>query len=169
MRTRELHIHNGFVFEHRLRFYVFTALALAGVIFSGQLLALAIVLVGVIGITAKQGTQVNTRSGRYRRYRSVFGLRAGAWQEIGESEVLLLLPINTRTHFGSHAGQQSYTDQKLWVLYIAGANHRNKQDIGRSTNKATLLEAVEELETKTIFRLESYSPTVTIKTRLRKK
>tara|TARA_B110000879_G_scaffold65799_1_gene92328 strand:+ start:514 stop:675 length:162 start_codon:yes stop_codon:yes gene_type:complete len=39
VRTRELHIHNGFVFEHRLMFYVFTALAIAGVIFSGQLLA----------------------------------------------------------------------------------------------------------------------------------
>ena len=39
MRTRELHIHNGFVLEHRLMFYVFTALAIAGVIFSGQLLA----------------------------------------------------------------------------------------------------------------------------------
>ena len=39
MRNRELHIHNGFVFEHRLMFYVFTALAIAGVIFSGQLLA----------------------------------------------------------------------------------------------------------------------------------
>lgn len=45
MRTRELHIDNGFVFEHRLRFYVFTALALAGVVISGQLLALAIPLV----------------------------------------------------------------------------------------------------------------------------
>jgi hypothetical protein len=37
--TRELHIHNSFVFEHRLRFYVFTVLALAGVMVSEQLLA----------------------------------------------------------------------------------------------------------------------------------
>jgi len=169
VRTRELHIDNGFVFEHRFRFYVFTALALVGVVISGQLLALAIPLVGVVGITAKQGTQVNTKSGRYRKYRSAFGVRTGAWQEIDESEVLLLLPMNTRTHFGSHAGQQSYTEQKRWVLYIASANHRNKQDIGRSTSKATLLEAVEELETKTNFRLESYLPQVTAKTRRRNK
>ena len=169
MCTRELHIHNGFVFEHRLRFYVFTVLALAGVMVSGQLLALAIVLVGVAGITAKQGTQFNTRSGEYRRYMSVFGLRTGAWQAIGESKALLLIPINTRTHFGSHAGQQSYTEQKLWVLYTANPNHRNKQDIGRSTNKAALLDVVKELETNTSFRLESYSPTVSIKTRLRNK
>ena len=39
MCTRELHIHNSFVFEHRLRFYVFTVLALAGVMVSEQLLA----------------------------------------------------------------------------------------------------------------------------------
>ncbi len=96
MRTRELHIDNGFVFEHRFRFYVFTALALVGVVISGQLLALAIPLFGVVGITAKQGTQVNTKSGRYRKYRSVFGVRTGAWQEIDESEVLLLLPMNTQ-------------------------------------------------------------------------
>jgi len=96
VRTRELHIDNGFVFEHRFRFYVFTALALVGVVISGQLLALAIPLFGVVGITAKQGTQVNTKSGRYRKYRSVFGVRTGAWQEIDESEVLLLLPMNTQ-------------------------------------------------------------------------
>tara|TARA_B100000768_G_C11157793_1_gene323190 strand:+ start:146 stop:472 length:327 start_codon:yes stop_codon:yes gene_type:complete len=75
---------------------VFTALALVGVVISGQLLALAIPLFGVVGITAKQGTQVNTKSGRYRKYRSVFGVRTGAWQEIDESEVLLLLPMNTQ-------------------------------------------------------------------------
>ena len=42
MCTRELHIHNSFVFEHRLRFYVFTVLALAGVMVSGQLLAYSV-------------------------------------------------------------------------------------------------------------------------------
>jgi hypothetical protein len=135
----EVHLRNGREFPYPFRFYLVIAVAVIGTVLTGQFLALAFALIGGYGLTARRGTVV--RSGSYKRYFSVFGVRFGSFETLPSEAALVLL----------------------------NAKHRGKISFGKSENKSELEDKAAAIQAISGVPLEAYNPVVSPTTRRRKR
>ena len=167
MSINEVHIQNGREFPYPFRFYLVIAIAVIGTVITGQFLALAFALIGLYGLTARRGTVV--RSGSYKRYFSVFGVRFGSFEALPSDAALVLLNVNYTVRGGTHGGQVSMQNEGIWELFLVNAKHRGKISFGKSENKSELEDKAAAIQGLTGVRLEHYNPAISPNTRRRKR
>ncbi len=167
MSINEVHLRNGREFPYPFRFYLVIAVAVIGTVLTGQFLALAFALIGGYGLTARRGTVV--RSGSYKRYFSVFGVRFGSFEALPSEAALVLLNVNYTMRGGSHGGQINVQHEGLWELFLVNAKHRGKISFGKSENKSELEDKAAAIQAISGIPLEAYNPVVSPTTRRRKR
>ena len=167
MSTKQIDIKNGRVFPEPFRFYLLVGIILISTIVAGEVIGLVFLLIPILGISARRGTQFKGAS--YRRYFSVFGLKLGFWEQVKEGEALVLLGLHMRSQFGSYGGLLSTKEEKVWTLYLVDAKHRNKRDLGISLNKEELTRKAMEVAANSSLELVPYAPVISQQSQARKR
>ena len=167
MSTKEIDIKNGRAFPEPFRFYLLIGIICVSTVAAGEYIGFRFLMIPVLGITARRGTQFKGAS--YRRYLSVFGLKFGSWDQVKEGEALVLLGLNMSSQFGSYGGLLSTKEEKVWTLYLVDAKHRNKRDLGTSLNKEDLTQIAMEVAANSPLELVPYAPVISQQTQSRKR
>lgn len=167
MSTKEIDIKNGRAFPEPFRFYLLIGIICVSTIVAGEYVGFGFLLIPVLGITARRGSQF--RGGSYRRYFSVLGLKFGSWEQVKEGEAMVLLGLNMTSQFGSYGGLLSTKEEKVWTLYLVDAKHRNKRDIGISLDKEELTQKAMEVIANSPLELVPYAPVISHQTQSRKR
>jgi len=165
--TREIDIKNGKAFPEPFRFYLLFGIICISTFIVGEYLAFGFLLIPILGITTRRGTQFNGI--KYRRYFSVMGIKFGSWESAKQGEALVLIGLNMRSQFGSYGGLLSTKEEKVWTLYLVDAKHRNKRDLGISLNREELIQKAAEIAANAPLKLVPYAPVISQQTRDRKR
>lgn len=167
MSTKEVAFKNGRAFPEPFRFYLLIGIICVSTIAAGEYVGFGFLLIPILGITAKRGTQF--KGEEYRRYFSVLGFKFGSWEQVKKGEALVLLGLNMSSQFGSYGGLLSTKEEKVWTLYLVDAKHRNKRDLGISLNKEELTQKAMEVVANSPLELVQYAPVISQQTQSRKR
>lgn len=167
MSIKGIDIKNGKAFPEPFRFYLLIGIICISTVAAGEYIGFGFLLIPILGITARRGTQFKGAS--YRRYFSVFGLKFGSWEQVQEGEALVLLGLDMSSQFGSYGGLLSTKKEKVWTLYLVDAKHRNKRDLGTSLNKEALTQMAMKVAENSPLELVPYAPVISQQTQSRKR
>lgn len=116
------------------------------------------------------GLEVDLENGRYRIYKSRFGLKSGKWNSFKSyTEILLLLKRGKKGLVGARGAVATYHDHQEYEVVVANSTHRKQLLLKSFETKEQAEKFAQDFSEKLNLPITKFKPKISARTQTRRK
>jgi hypothetical protein len=133
------------------------------------LIGISMILAGPFFWSSHYGIQINTKENKFREYVSMYGIKKGKWQSLDYTPFISVLKSRSGTRVYSSSSHSTTNMSNSYDVCLLNKTHRKKFVLKKFDSKHQAEKYAENISSKLNKSFVDFNPTISAKTRSRRR